>query len=150
MCLGQERSFILTICYLTCPLRGGFLQLFKGFTLQWMLASIHKHVNHTGYSTVNRFPSYFDKIPMNIASLLFENSYRIIFIFNLNNSVSKLRKWLLWFSITNKIGDILVIPEHPLTRKLLIYLSIGRIPCSCRKGLFYRTFTNCYKIQNSV
>ena len=33
-------------------------------------------------------PSYFDKIPMNIASLLFENSYRIIFILNLNNSAS--------------------------------------------------------------
>ena len=34
------------------------------------------------------FPSYFGKIPMNIASLLFENSDRIIFILNLNNSAS--------------------------------------------------------------
>ena len=36
------------------------------------------------------FPSYFGKIPMNIASLLFENSYRIILILNLNNSASNI------------------------------------------------------------
>ena len=95
MYLGHERSFVLTTCYLSTERR--ILQFLKAFTLQWMLASIHKHVNHIGYSTVNRFafinmslvfPSYFGKIPINIASLLFENSYRIISILNLNNSVS--------------------------------------------------------------
>ena len=37
------------------------------------------------------FPSYFGKIPMSIAGILFENSYRIIFILNLNNSASNVK-----------------------------------------------------------
>jgi hypothetical protein len=59
-----------------------------------MLASIHKHFNYLHsqqiriHKYVAGFPSYFGKMPMNIASILFENSYRIIFILNLNNSVS--------------------------------------------------------------
>jgi hypothetical protein len=45
--------------------------------------------------------SYFGKIPMNIASLLFENSDRIIVILNLNNSASKYTLYLY----TNKVKN---------------------------------------------
>jgi len=52
-----------------------------------MLASIHKHFNylHSQQIRIHKYVagllSYFGKTPMNIASLLFENADRIIFLY---------------------------------------------------------------------
>jgi len=77
--------------------------------------------------TVNRFvfinislvfPSYFGKIPMNIASHLFENySYRIIFILNLNNLVSK-SGWIFMVTYSSHIQKQLNSMIHKNTCKI--------------------------------
>ena len=71
-----------------------------------MLANIHKHFNyfHSQQIRIHKYVagllSYFGKIPMNIASLLFENSDRIIVILNLNNSASNVLQYVVKYDFT--------------------------------------------------